>query len=43
MSQSVELLRHASLHLTPDPSRVIARPFLPGQEVLSPGISRAEG
>ena len=43
MSPSVELVRHASLHLRPDPSRVIARPFLPGQEVLSPGISRAEG
>lgn len=35
-------LRHASLHLRPDPSRVIARPFLPGQEGASAGISRAE-
>ena len=36
------LVRYASVELRPDPSRVIARPFLPGHEVLSKGISRAE-
>ncbi len=42
MTASGMLVRHAPLELRPDPTRVIARPFLPGQEVLSRGMSRAE-
>jgi predicted GH43/DUF377 family glycosyl hydrolase len=36
------LVRRGSLHLRADPSRVLARPFLPGQEMLTEGISRAD-
>lgn len=42
MSDTDPLVRYAALELRPDPTRVIARPFIPGQEVLSHGISRAE-
>ncbi len=37
-----ELVRRGTLYLRPDPSRVLARPFLPGQEMLTQGISRAD-
>lgn len=36
------LVRHSPLHLRPDPARVLARLFLPGQEMATHGISRAE-
>jgi predicted GH43/DUF377 family glycosyl hydrolase len=42
MTVADPLVRYASLELRPDPARVIARPFLPGQEAVSHGISRAE-
>ena len=37
-----DLVRLGSLHLHADPARVLARPFLPGQEMLTQGISRAD-
>ena len=37
-----ELLRRGELVLTADPRRVIAKLFLPGQETLASGISRAD-
>ena len=37
-----DLLRRVSLVLRADPSRVIAKLFLPGQEILANGISRAD-
>ena len=37
-----DLLRRVSLVLRADPSRVIAKLFLPGQETLANGISRAD-
>jgi predicted GH43/DUF377 family glycosyl hydrolase len=36
------LIRRGSQVLKPDPSRVIARLFLPGQEITARGISRAD-
>ncbi|MEO7125916.1 MAG: glycoside hydrolase family 130 protein [Nakamurella sp.] len=36
------LVRRGSVVLRPDPRRIILRLFLPGQEVLSSGISRAD-
>lgn len=42
MSVGTDLVRRTSLVLRPDPARVIARPMVPGHEVPSPGISRAE-
>ena len=42
MRHTDALIRYASVELRPDPSRVIALPFLPGQEGMSAGISRAE-
>ncbi|MEP6797029.1 MAG: glycosidase-like protein [Lapillicoccus sp.] len=42
MIRAVDLVRRGSLQLRPDPSRVITRPFLPGQELLTQGISRAD-
>jgi predicted GH43/DUF377 family glycosyl hydrolase len=42
VSHTDELVRYATAELGPDPSRVIALPFLPGQEVMSPGLSRAD-
>jgi predicted GH43/DUF377 family glycosyl hydrolase len=35
-------VRRSALRLRPDPSRVITRPFMPGQESLTEGLSRAE-
>jgi predicted GH43/DUF377 family glycosyl hydrolase len=34
-------LRHLDIELRPDPARVVAKTFLPGQEILTAGISRA--
>lgn len=39
---NASLVRRSSIHLVRDTTRVITRPFLPGQELLNPGISRAE-
>ena len=39
---TTDLLRRVSLVLRADPSRVIAKLFLPGQETLANGISRAD-
>jgi predicted GH43/DUF377 family glycosyl hydrolase len=36
------LVTRSDIHLLPDHSRVITRPFLPGQEFLIQGLSRAE-
>jgi predicted GH43/DUF377 family glycosyl hydrolase len=36
------LVRRSPIHLLPDPSRVLTRPFLPGLEAQTHGISRAE-
>lgn len=37
-----ELVRRSDVDLRPDPSRVIIRPFMPGQEGHTEGISRAQ-
>jgi predicted GH43/DUF377 family glycosyl hydrolase len=37
-----DLVRRGSIVLRPDPRRVIARPFLPGHELPTEGISRAD-
>jgi predicted GH43/DUF377 family glycosyl hydrolase len=37
------LVRHVDIELRPDGRRVVAKTFLPGQEILTPGISRATG
>ena len=42
MSTPIELVRRSSVALRPDARRVIARPFLPGHELPSQGISRAD-
>jgi predicted GH43/DUF377 family glycosyl hydrolase len=42
MSDDIPLVRRAPLELRPDPTRVIARLFLPGQEILANGMSRAD-
>ena len=42
MSAGADLVRRGSLLLRPDPSRVILRPLLPGDELASQGVSRAE-
>ncbi|WP_216908642.1 glycoside hydrolase family 130 protein [Nocardia noduli] len=39
---SADLVRRSNVVLSPDPRRVLARLFLPGQEILPQGISRAE-
>ncbi len=36
------VVRRPTPVLTPDPSRVLLRPFLPGQELVALGVSRAE-
>ena len=41
-AMTTDLLRRVSLVLRADPSRVIAKLFLPGQETLANGISRAD-
>ena len=42
MIRTDDLVRRGSVHLRADPARVLARPFLPGQEMLTEGISRAD-
>ena len=42
MTDDPALVRRTSLILRPDPSRVITKLFLPGQEMLARGISRAD-
>ena len=42
MSSGRDLVRRGSDVLRPDPSRVITRLFLPGQEILTNGMSRAD-
>jgi len=37
-----DVVRRGVLRLVPDPTRVLALPFLPGQEMAAGGISRAE-
>lgn len=39
---SPELLRRSSVELRADPTRVLAKLFLPGQETLANGLSRAD-
>lgn len=39
---AVSLVRRASLILKPDPSRVLAMLYLPGQEIIDDGVSRAD-
>jgi predicted GH43/DUF377 family glycosyl hydrolase len=41
MTSTRPIVRHLDIHLRPDPQRVIARTFLPGQEILTSGVSRA--
>ncbi len=36
-----DLVRRADLVMRPDPGRVLAKLFVPGQELTSPGVSRA--
>ena len=40
--RTAQLVRRGSLTLRADPSRVITKLFLPGQETLANGISRAD-
>lgn len=42
MTNNAPWVQRASLTLRPDPSRVLARLFLPGQEFLGNGVSRAD-
>ena len=42
MSADPDVVRRSSVLLRPDARRVIARPFLPGHELPSQGISRAD-
>ena len=42
MSREPDLVRRSSMLLLPDACRVIVRPFLPGHELPSQGISRAD-
>ena len=42
MSDQRRLLSRGSVVLRPDPSRVIAKLFLPGQELVASGVSRAD-
>ena len=42
MSDDSPLVRRADVVLRADPRRVIAKLFLPGQELVATGISRAE-
>ncbi|MDQ2758233.1 MAG: glycoside hydrolase family 130 protein [Actinomycetota bacterium] len=42
LPRTPQLVRRGVLRLTPDPTRVLALPFLPGQEMAAGGISRAE-
>lgn len=42
MTEAPAFVRRATVVLRPDPSRVISRLFLPGQELLARGISRAD-
>ena len=42
MSDDRQLVRRGDLVLRPDDRRVLALPFLPGQELPQHGISRAE-
>ena len=42
MSDNTPLLRRGNVVLRADPSRVIAKLFLPGQELVAHGISRAD-
>lgn len=42
MSRDPGIVRRSSIVLRPDASRVIVRPFLPGHELPSQGVSRAD-
>jgi len=42
VSAGAHLVRRGSIQLRPDPSRVILRPLLPGDELASQGVSRAQ-
>ena len=41
--RATSLVRRTDVLLRPDPRRVVARLFLPGQETSAPGLSRAAG
>jgi predicted GH43/DUF377 family glycosyl hydrolase len=42
MNRDVPGVRHLDLEIRPDPDRVVAKTFLPGQELLTMGVSRAD-
>jgi len=42
MSRAPDIVRRSSILLRPDASRVVTRPFVPGDELPSQGVSRAD-
>jgi len=42
VSSGADLVRRSPILLRPDPSRVVLRPLLPGDELASQGVSRAQ-